>query len=449
VSAGTTDPATGADAVVREAAALFARGLADEGAARLAEAASRMSGGAAAEALLGWAERIPAEAGAGGHGPLTAGELTSRPAWRRLARALLGDGGAVERIALARPRRERGGRTASAFPWPDGEAARARAETAAREAGSGTARPPAKLRIDATAARPARRRIEALDALRALSREGGVRVVSSVEDEFAPRPGPGPGPIREPWIGFLHEPPGAPAWLPRERSAEAILAEPALRESLGACRGLFCFAEEHRRFLAANAPGTPVEALLLPATPARVPFTLERMRANPRPRLVQVGARLRRARGLSLLPLETLERAATRPLAVEPPMSAGDRAGPGPVSGSRVEVLPTLSPEAYDDLLAENVVLLDLHAAAGVRALSDCVARGTPVLVTPLPAVRELLGEGYPLYLSDRREAARRVEDPALVAAAHEHLLALPARGRLSIDALVAAVAASPIYRSL
>lgn len=68
---------------------------------------------------------------------------------------------------------------------------------------------------------------------------------------------------------------------------------------------------------------------------------------------------------------------------------------------SEVEIIPTLSDHDFDCLLSKNIVYLQLYDASGINTLMECIARGTPVLVNPIPAVTELLGSNYPFYYDE------------------------------------------------
>ena len=59
----------------------------------------------------------------------------------------------------------------------------------------------------------------------------------------------------------------------------------------------------------------------------------------------------------------------------------------------------------YDRLLSENIVFVELHDANANNAIIECIARATPLLINPLPAVVEYLGRDYPLYYSSLEEA--------------------------------------------
>ena len=63
-----------------------------------------------------------------------------------------------------------------------------------------------------------------------------------------------------------------------------------------------------------------------------------------------------------------------------------------------VVIIPQMDNVSYDDLLSKNIVFLKLWDAAAVNTIVECIVRNTPIVVNPLPAVVELLGQDYPLY---------------------------------------------------
>jgi hypothetical protein len=73
--------------------------------------------------------------------------------------------------------------------------------------------------------------------------------------------------------------------------------------------------------------------------------------------------------------------------------------------------------------------------------------RNTPVLVNPLPAVKEYLGESYPFYFTNRAQAARKAEDAGLIEETHRYLQAHPIKKKLTADYFLQSVAESEIYQ--
>ena len=91
-----------------------------------------------------------------------------------------------------------------------------------------------------------------------------------------------------------------------------------------------------------------------------------------------------------------------------------------------VTVLGFLSDDQYDALLSCNIVYLELYDSSANNTIIECMVRNTPILVNPLPAVREYLGEDYPFYFTNRSQAARKAEDVVLIEETHKYLQAHP-----------------------
>lgn len=64
-----------------------------------------------------------------------------------------------------------------------------------------------------------------------------------------------------------------------------------------------------------------------------------------------------------------------------------------------VKVLDRISNEDYDKLLSENIIFLNLVDCSAVNTILECISRNTPVIINKHPAVQELLGENYPMYI--------------------------------------------------
>lgn len=90
-----------------------------------------------------------------------------------------------------------------------------------------------------------------------------------------------------------------------------------------------------------------------------------------------------------------------------------------------VKILEHLDNDDYDDLLAANIVFIQLTQASAINSCIECVVRNTPILVNPLPAVVELLGDHYPFYYNTLAQAAEKANDIALIAETYEYLTKL------------------------
>jgi tetratricopeptide (TPR) repeat protein len=289
-----------------------------------------------------------------------------------------------------------------------------------------------------------------------LKRDGVFEQLASSEEQ-------GLTPYREPWVGVLHNPYQMPAWFHAADAPQTILAKRIWRDSLPACRGLFTLSEHLAAWLRERT-GLPVSALILPTEIPASLFDFEAFLANPQRRVVQVGWWLRRLNGIRELPLAAdnplgytkmrllprfFDGAAgyLRELMALEERHSGDGAQPSHATNTSDQ--DHLPDGAYDALLARNLVFLQLYDASANNAVVECIARGTPLLVNPLPAVVEYLGPDYPLYYDSLEQAAAFALDLGRLREAHEHLVACPTRARLDPVAFRLELEASAVYRGL
>ncbi len=193
-----------------------------------------------------------------------------------------------------------------------------------------------------------------------------------------------------------------------------------------------------------------MEVLKHPSPRSSVNFTLERWRANPEPKVVHIGWWLRRLRAFFELPVSRLGKVMLTPKNPRFREVFADEQktfGPFP-NPERVQLLEYLPPLEYDRVLSQNIAFIELLNTSANNAIVECIARNTPILVNPLPAVVEYLGADYPLYHESPEEAAAKAECPETVAAAYRHLQALD-KSWLKDAFFRETFAASAIYRGL
>jgi hypothetical protein len=290
--------------------------------------------------------------------------------------------------------------------------------------------------------------------LQALQNPRGVELDAFVERTFV-WSSAGVHPHRRPWLGFIHVPPAPPDWFLPEQTNDAIFATPAWQESEPLCRGLFTFSRYHRDHLRGRLPFS-VESLFLPTEPNVRRWSWNEFIANPAKKVVQVGWWLRRLHAIYQLPASRLAKAF---------LDVGHWVLPGLLKQEReiliregsfsdsmyetVEMISFLADEGYDDLLCRNVVFIYLYDASANNTVVECIARQTPILVNPLPAVREYLGDDYPLYFDTLEEAAAKASDFDLLRQAHDHLGSETLQARLRGKRFLKSFFESAIYRGL
>lgn len=295
----------------------------------------------------------------------------------------------------------------------------------------------------------------ALDALEPLRRADGILTDTFLESTFAwhleRERATGLIPYRTPWIGFLHNPVGIPRWHEYYSAPAVMLDLPECRASLDRCAGIITLSENLAAWVRLRIKA-PVLAVVHPTETPLIRFSFEEYSANRHPLLLQVGFWLRRFTSIYRIHPARLTRAILNPVAdahlLDRAIQLEIRSTRKTIDRSGVLGVPFASDAEYDLLLSRNVVFLDLFDCAAVNTLIECIVRDTPVVVRNLPATREYLGNGYPLFFRNLSEAESKVNDATRIRAAHDYLRELD-KQRFSANAFRDSIEQSDLYRSL
>jgi hypothetical protein len=328
----------------------------------------------------------------------------------------------------------------------------------------------------------------AMEAIYPLHHPKGIRFESFLDEIFAvehPRPGIRSGPellaalqrprwsdritseerrvvpIREPWVGFLHNPYGMPPWFYADHAPEFVFTKSIWRDSLPSCVGLFTLSEHMAQWMR-TATGKPVSVAYLPSEIPEITFDFEAFLANPEKRVIQIGWWLRRQTAIDHLPLPADNAHGYGKLRLVPGFASNareqieamrtgefERHGMPPAGAGSVEAVTHVSNDEYDRLLSRNIAFVHLEAANANNAVVECLARGTPLLVNRLPAVEEYLGRDYPLYYENLQDAADQAMDLGRLRAAHDYLLTCDHRDKLDPEVFRRSIEESEVYRQL
>lgn len=97
-----------------------------------------------------------------------------------------------------------------------------------------------------------------------------------------------------------------------------------------------------------------------------------------------------------------------------------------------VRLIEQASTETFDKLLSQNIVFIYVIDASVINTLLECIARNTPIIINNHPAVTELLGADYPLYIQDKCTVAEMnhrihmlLSNPKTILKAHRYLCKL------------------------
>ena len=270
-------------------------------------------------------------------------------------------------------------------------------------------------------------------------------------------------PYQQPWVGFLHNPPNMPAWFNYQDAPQSLLAQQDWQQSMAHCVGLFCLSEYQASWVRAHT-NKPVSTLVHPTGEPSAPFDFDRFVANPEKKIVQLGWWLRKLNAIYQLPIDkhnfqgyqkvrlsnaTSLSAERKIKALEAKEREIEKILLNSVYLDNTREQSRLSDAAYDRLLTENIAFVFLHDASANNTVIECIARATPLLVNPLPAVVEYLGKDYPFYFESLAEAAEKVQDLSMVDATHQYLKACSIRSKLSADCFLQDLQASEVYEQI
>lgn len=303
----------------------------------------------------------------------------------------------------------------------------------------------------------------ALHALKPLHNSQGVLFDGFLEDTFVWQDSPEQvrQPYKEPWIGFLHNPPGMPTWYFSDTSPQALLANQNWQQSLSCCKGLFTLSEYHAEWLRKQVD-IPVSSLIHPTELPELQFDWNRFVVNPKKKIIQLGWWLRKLAAIYQLPIPKNNPLNYQKIKLNPAPVPDSEKYLQNLLNKQIELeqialnpafventlnLTHVSNQKYDELLSENIGFIELYDASANNAVIECIARATPLLINPLPAVVEYLGTDYPMYFNSLSEAAEKAMDMELIRLTHEYLKTCETRRKLTADYFLKSFQESEVYR--
>lgn len=268
-------------------------------------------------------------------------------------------------------------------------------------------------------------------------------------------------PYYQPWVGFLHNPPEMPVWFNNQDSPQKILAKEIWKKSINSCVGLFALSEYQAQWLREQT-GKPVSTLIHPTEISETQFDFDKFINNSQKKIVQIGWWLRKLNAIYQLPLAqnnplNYEKIKLTPIFFERASEYLQNLTKKERNVTQLEIedkffqntkeIQHLANQDYDKLLSENIAFVDLYDSSANNAVIECIARATPLLINPLPAVVEYLGQDYPMYFSNLSEAAAKALDTSLILDTHEYLKHCETRKKLSAEYFLKSFEESEVYQ--
>lgn len=269
-------------------------------------------------------------------------------------------------------------------------------------------------------------------------------------------------PYQQPWVGFFHNPPSMPIWFNYQNSPQKLFEKQIWQASLPSCLGLFALSEYHAKWLRQQT-GKPVSALIHPTEIPEKQFDFDRFVENPCKKIVQIGWWLRKLHSIYRLPLAQSNALGYEKVRLGFLFDSGESTFAGLMQVeariykiqaeeeflNNTTVIQHIPDSEYDDLISENIAFVDLYDSSANNAIIECIARATPLLINPLPAVQEYLGKDYPMYFETLEEAAKKALDLPLILQTHQYLKQCETRQKLSAEYFLESFCNSEVYQLL
>ena len=220
---------------------------------------------------------------------------------------------------------------------------------------------------------------------------------------------------QEKWTGVIHLTQHTPPFR-ENQNIQGMFKNEGFIRALDMCPVLFVLSHYVAKYvkerLLALGKNIPVIVLKHPVVQdADIPkFDIEKYRANPRKKLLQIGQQLRKMTSIYRICPAGFERmwlTGTRDFKrlyqffeQEKKYFKLNRQ----INARSIRMHYTETFAEYDELLSQNIVFVDLFDASANNTVLECIVRRTPIIVNRLEGVVEYLGEDYPLYFSELSE---------------------------------------------
>jgi len=268
-------------------------------------------------------------------------------------------------------------------------------------------------------------------------------------------------PYRQPWVGVFHNPPNIPSWFTDSATPYAIIKSKEFCDSLPLCKGLYAFSEYHANFLKCLVKNIPIEVLYYPTELSETKFNYDKFIKSNNKKIVNIGYWLRKMSSIYQLDVDRNVYQKIRLLTPttwmpdnfidniqEIESSIRVSRVSDDIKRSVIDVR-YLSNDEYDELLSKNIVFIDLYDTSANNCIVECMVRGTPVMVNPLPAVIEYLGVNYPFYFSSLEEASKKLKDVSLIKSTHDYLTESGVCEKVTGEYFLKSIRESSIWKSL
>lgn len=227
----------------------------------------------------------------------------------------------------------------------------------------------------------------------------------------------------EPWVGVCHYPYDTPAWYETEHLRDLPMHD-SWTTSLANLRLCICLGENLATWIRAHW-GVPCISLKHPTEVPSIKWSKENFFNNKNPLLLQVGWYLRNTHAIFQVDAPTFLAKSwlrsKRMIAEINHARCKTNFHPNRIYNGNVFEIGHVENNAYDILLSNNIVFVELITSVANNTIIECIARNTPIVVNRLPGPEYYLGKDYPLFYDDFRDIRALITFDKIIAA-HEYL---------------------------
>jgi hypothetical protein len=263
-------------------------------------------------------------------------------------------------------------------------------------------------------------------------------------------------PLKEPWVGVVHNPMMAENNSPNLFSTKKLFNSIVFLKSLETCKGLYVLSNDLREKIKDKVGDVPVEFLYHPTENPKSVFTMDGFNKNVDKKIVSVGSWARRFLTIYLLKTpDYMKKGIGEPASLTTEkfqyMLKLEKTEMNYVNelDDAVELVDYQSSECYDDLLSNNIMFMDFYDISASNLIIECMVRNTPVLVRKHNAVIDYLGNDYPFYFDTIEEASEKINNKTLIEETYIYLLNLKTKEFLTEKYFLDSVKNGKIYNSL
>jgi hypothetical protein len=251
--------------------------------------------------------------------------------------------------------------------------------------------------------------------------------------------------VNDTWIGILNFSSHVPGWWVKAMPDDTLLTDKKLVSLIGrkpkdSCASLVVFTKNQEEILR-KLTDIRVDRMFYPLGATDVQWSPSKFESNGEKKILQTGWWMQRMHAIYMLPecgmkkvwIQRFDSHSQNVYQKERSLLTKENAF-FKFMERDVEVINTLPEKKWQKLLGENIVFAHYYSVGVPFTILECIATHTPILVNPLPSIREYLGDDYPLYYYFYNEASHMAKDSRLLFDAHEYLRNLSKKMELQAE---------------